>query len=443
MTKITPEDVHKILGSYILADGFDLVLDLRKSKGCRLFDAKRQSWFLDFFSFFASSSVGFNHPEMTDPDFIRKIGEVAVNKPSNSDIYTVEMAEFVQAFARIAKPESMKYLFFISGGALAVENAFKTAMDWKVRKNFAKGIKEEKGFRVIHFKQSFHGRSGYTLSVTNTYDKRKTNYFATFDWPRITNPKVTFPLNDRNSQHAIQLEEKAVKEIETAVAADGDDLCAIVIEPIQGEGGDNHFRPEFFQKLRNLCDRHDLLFIVDEIQTGIGITGKMWAYQHYGVEPDIIVFGKKTQVCGIMVSDRIDDVDNHVFKESSRINSTFGGNIVDMVRSQKFLEIIEKEHLVEQAAQTGNYLIQKLYELGNRHQHLISNIRGRGLMCSFDLPDSTLRTQLVQAIYENNMIILPCGRASIRFRPPLNIEKSDIDEGLEIIETSLNRVAGK
>ena len=442
MPAITPENVHKILGDHILADGFDLVLDLRKSRGCRMYDAKRQEWFLDFFSFFASSPVGFNHPEMANHDFIRKIGEVAVNKPSNSDIYTVEMADFVQTFAKIAKPDSMKYLFFISGGALAVENAFKTAMDWKVRKNQAKGIQGEKGYKIIHFKQSFHGRSGYTLSVTNTYDQRKTKYFPKFDWPRIMNPKLTFPLNEEHIEKVIKLEHQAYQEIEAAISADVDDICAIVIEPIQGEGGDNHFRPEFFQKLRTICDSHELLFIVDEIQTGIGITGKMWAYQHYGFEPDIIVFGKKTQICGIMVSDRIDEVDNHVFKESSRINSTFGGNIVDMVRSQKFLEIIEQEKLVEKAAQTGSYLIQQLYDLGSRHKNLISNIRGRGLMCSFDLPDADLRGRLVQAIYEKNMIILSCGRASLRFRPPLNIGKDDIDAGIEIIEKSLKAVCG-
>ncbi len=442
MTVITPENVHKVLGDYILADGFDLVLDLRKSQGCRMYDSKREAWFLDFFSFFASSPVGFNHPEMANPDFVRKIGEVAVNKPSNSDIYTIEMAEFVQAFAKIAKPDSMKYLFFISGGALAVENAFKTAMDWKVRKNKAKGIEGEKGYKIIHFMQSFHGRSGYTLSVTNTYDKRKTKYFPKFDWPRITNPKLTFPLNEENIQKAVQLEIKAVQEIEAAIAENGDDISAIVIEPIQGEGGDNHFRPEFFQKLRNICDSHDLLLIVDEIQTGIGITGKMWAYQHYGFEPDIIVFGKKTQICGIMVSDKIDDVENHVFKESSRINSTFGGNIVDMVRSQKFLEIIDQENLVAKAAQTGSYLIRQLYDLGGRYKDLISNIRGRGLMCSFDLPDAEFRGRLIQTIYANNMIILPCGRSSLRFRPPLNIGEDDIDAGIDIIEQSIQTLIG-
>ena len=187
MGKIRPEDVHKILSKYMLVDGFDLVMDLRKSKGCRIYDSRRDRWFLDFFSFFASSPLGCNHPALLEPDFLKKLAEVAVNKPTNPDVYTVEMAEFVDTFGRLAMPDHFKHLFFIDGGALAVENALKTAFDWKIRKNIAAG-KGEKGEQVIHFQEAFHGRSGYTLSLTNTFDPRKTMYFPKFKWPRILNP---------------------------------------------------------------------------------------------------------------------------------------------------------------------------------------------------------------------------------------------------------------
>ena len=126
-----------------------------------------------------------------------------------------------------------------------------------------------------------------------------------------------------------------------------DDIAALIIEPIQGEGGDNHFRKEFFHTLRRLCDEYDMMFILDEVQTGVGLTGKMWAYQHFDFEPDILAFGKKTQVCGIMVSNRVDEVKDNVFKVSSRLNSTWGGNLVDMVRCQKYLEVIKEENLVK------------------------------------------------------------------------------------------------
>ena len=417
----------------MLTDGFDLVLDLKKSKGCRIYDSRRGKYFLDCFSFFATAPLGCNPPELSTPEFIKKIGELAVNNPTNSDIYTVEMAEFVETFAKCAVPKNFHHLFFISGGALAVENGLKTAFDWKIRKNIARG-KGEKGTQVIHFKDAFHGRTGYTISMTNTFNLDKTKYFTKFAWPRITNPKIRFPLTSENLRRVVNLEHQAVSEIENAVAQNPDDVAALIIEPIQGEGGDNHFRAEFFEELRRLCDKHEMMFIVDEVQSGVGLTGKMWAYQHFNVEPDIIAFGKKTQVCGIMATDRLNDVEENVFHVPSRINSTWGGSLVDMLRSQKYFEIIQKNHLIENAAKQGVYLLKGLEELQETYPRIISNARGRGLMCAFDLPTPEKRDELKNRLYENNMIIMGCGTSTIRFRPPLIVTSEEIDEAFDIIE---------
>ncbi|MDP3831105.1 MAG: aminotransferase class III-fold pyridoxal phosphate-dependent enzyme, partial [Ignavibacteriaceae bacterium] len=297
---ISPNQVHETLSKYLLADGFDLVLDLEKSHGAYLVDSKTGKSYLDFFTFFASNALGMNHPKMDDPEFKEKLLASAMNKPSNSDIYTIEMAEFIDAFGTIAKHEHFKYLFFVEGGSVAVENGLKVAFDWKVQKNFAKGYTEEKGQKVIHLKEAFHGRTGYTLSLTNT-DPNKINYFPKFDWPRITNPKIKFPL-DNHLNEVISSEEKAISEINKAIKENPDDIAVIILEPIQAEGGDNYFRREFFVKLREICDQNEILLMFDEVQTGLGMTGKMWAAEHY-VMPDIISFGKKVQVCGIMVSD--------------------------------------------------------------------------------------------------------------------------------------------
>jgi L-lysine 6-transaminase len=145
---------------------------------------------------------------------------------------------------------------------------------------------------VIHFRQAFHGRSGYTLSLTNTADPRKTDHFPTFDWPRIDNPRIVFPL-ERHLAEVEAAEARAVAQIEEAVARHGHDIACLIVEPIQAEGGDNHFRPEFLRALRRLADRHDFLLIFDEVQTGLGMTGSMWAWQQLGVEPDLFAFGKK------------------------------------------------------------------------------------------------------------------------------------------------------
>lgn len=421
----------------MMVDGFNLVLDLRKSKGCRIFDSRTGNYFLDCFSFFATAPIGCNHPKLITPEFIKKLGEVAINKPTNSDVYTVEMADFADAFAKYAVPTYFRHLFFISGGALAIENALKTSFDWKIRKNIAKGKGEKLGRQVIHFKEAFHGRTGYTLSMTNTFVQDKIKYFTKFNWPRIINPKINFPLNAKNLKDVQELEREAISQIENAVSDNPDDIAALIIEPIQAEGGDNHFRKEFLHELRKLCDDYEMMFILDEIQTGVGLTGKMWAHEHFDFQPDILAFGKKTQICGIMVGKRVDEIKDNVFNVSSRLNSTWGGNLVDMVRCQKYLEIIDEENLVRNAEIQGKRLLEGLEEIAQKYPNKISNARGRGLMCAFDLPTPEKRDELKKRLYENNLVILGCGATTIRFRPPLIISSEEIDETLEIIEKTV------
>jgi len=432
--KVTAGNVHSTLNKNMLVDGFPFVLDLEKSHGSWLHDSATGREYLDFFTFFASSALGYNHPKLVEKEYLDRLGRVAVNKVSNSDLYTREMAEFVATFVSIAVPKSLPNLFFISGGALAVENALKAAFDWKVQKNFAKGIKEEKGHKVIHFREAFHGRTGYTMSLTNT-DPTKTDLYPKFDWPRIENPKIRFPLED-NLIDVEAAEKRAIASIEKAMVEDGDDIAAIIIEPIQGEGGDNHFRKEFFEEIRRIADENEIILIFDEVQTGLGMTGKMWAHQNFGVEPDILCFGKKTQVCGIMASERLNDV-NSVFKKSSRINSTWGGNLVDMFRAQKILEIIEEEKLVENAAKMGEKLIEHLKEIEKLYPEKISNVRGLGLFCAFDCKDGESRNSFVSRCLENGLIILKCGTRTVRFRPPLNVSEEEIEKAMKIIETTL------
>ena len=430
--KITADEVHEILKQYMLADGFNFVLDLKNSHGIYLVDERTGDSYIDFFTFFASSPLGLNHPKLQSVK--DELGFAAINKPSNSDIYTTFMAEFVETFANIAKPDYMKYLFFVSGGTLAVENGLKVAFDWKVQKNFAKGYKEERGHQVIHFRQAFHGRSGYTMSLTNT-EPNKIKYFPKFNWPRITNPKITFPV-DLHIDGIINHEQKAIDEIYTAIKNNPDDIALIIIEPIQGEGGDNFFRKEFFENLREIADENEILLMFDEVQTGFGLTGEFWASDHY-VKPDIIAFGKKAQTCGIMVSGRIDDVDEHCFRKSSRINSTWGGNLVDMVRSKHILNIINEENLVENARESGEHLLKRLKEIQKDFPNLVSNSRGLGLMCSFDLSSPEIRNKFKDTCLKERLIILGCGEKSIRFRPPLNITKDELDEGLNVIRKVL------
>ncbi len=435
---VEPENVLNELKKYTLVDGFDFVLDLNESQGFYFVDKRTGKKYLDFFSCIASMPIGINHPKLLEKDFLDYIGRVAVNKPSNPDVYTTVIATFVKTLFKIALPSEYKYSFFISGGALAVENALKAAFDWKVRKNFAKGYKSERGFKVIHFEEAFHGRSGYTMSLTNT-DLNKVKYFPKFDWPRVVNPKIKFPLEE-NIEEVVELENQAIEQIKQAFRDNKDDIAAIVIEPIQGEGGDNHFRKEFLQKLRELTYENDALLIFDEIQSGAGITGKWWAFEHFGVVPDIFAFGKKMQTCGIASTDRIDEVKDNVFHLSSRINSTWGGNLVDMARSTKYMEIIDEENLIDNAAKMGDKLLDRIRNLERKFPNVIYNPRGRGLLCAFNMKSADLRKKFLDNCFQKGLFILPSGKASVRFRPPLNLTERQMSEAFDIIEEAMKEV---
>jgi L-lysine 6-transaminase len=438
---VEAREVLDSLSRHILVDGYHVVMDLQKSRGSYLYDARSDRYILDFFTNFATCPIGYNHPRLKTIDFRERLADVATNKPANSDIYTQVYAEFVETFSRIAVPPShSKHLFFVEGGSVAVENALKTAFDWKVRKNFARGLREEKGHQIIHLKNAFHGRTGYTLSLTNTADPRKTQYFPKFDWPRITCPKLSFPVTEAVVAEVEKLEEQAVSEIRQAVSERQDDVAALIIEPIQGEGGDNHVRPEFFRKLRALADEHEFLLICDEVQTGVGTTGAMWGWQNTGIVPDIFVFGKKTQVCGIAASSRIDDVDS-VFKISSRINSTWGGNLADMFRATRYFEIIAAENLVENARVVGEHLLVKLEALAEEMPRLVSNVRGKGLFLALDLPGTELRGKALEACLAEGLMALASGSRAIRMRPALNLTAAEADEGVEKLRRALRSLA--
>lgn len=432
---VAPGDVISTLSRSILVDGFHIVVDLEKSKGSYMVDARTGKRYLDMYTYFSTLPIGHNHPKLKDKDFLRELTAAALENPANSDVYTEEYAGFVKTFSKYAKPAHMKHLFFIAGGALAVENAIKASIDWKVRKNFSRGSRRETGKKVIHFRDAFHGRSGYTLSITNTSDT-KIKYFPKFSWPRVLNPKLRFPVTDKVLADVKKAEKKSIEQIISAIKRYPKDIACVMFEPIQGEGGDNHFRKEYMQAVEEICRKNDILFCLDEVQTGFGATGKMWGFEHHGTKPDIIAFGKKAQVCGIMAGKRIEEVRDNVFHVSSRINSTWGCNLVDMVRSRRYLEIIVEDKLVRNAARMGDYFVKRLWELAEKHE-CISNVRGKGCFIAFETPSEKERDALRTMCWKNGFAALSSWPTSIRFRPPLTVSESEIDEAIEKLDISL------
>ena len=443
---VAPKDVFSTIEKLLLRDGFDIVIDMENSKGSHVIDSVTGTDWLDFYTFFASAPFGMNHPKLDNEEFKEKIFRAAINKVANSDIYTQEMADFVKTFGEVAVPEGYNHVFFIDYGTLAVENTFKVAMDWKVQKLIQKGkitpgeaFDGRRGTKIMHFNEAFHGRSGYTLSVTNTNDPNKHQRYAKFtEWPRIINPKITFPLEEHLGE-VEWLEAQAIKQIKNALMNDPDGIAAVIIETIQGE------RTEFFKQLRQICDENEMLLIFDEVQCGMGITGKMWAWEHHApVKPDLFSFGKKAQICGVIAGPRIDEVENNCFKVSSRLNSTWGGTVVDMVRSQRYLEIYRDEKILDYVSNVaGPALYNGLKELEAEFPKYIRNVRGKGLMCAYDICSEELRNKFLKACQANHMLILGCGANTVRFRPALNVPLEDIKLGIEISRKAAREVFGK
>ena len=430
--EIPADQVFPVLKENILVDGFHVVIDLEKSHGAVIVDALQGKEYLDCYGYFATLPVGHNHPKLRDEGFRESLMRAALANPTNSDMYSREFAAFVKTFRALAVPAEFRYLFFVAGGGLAVENTMKAAFDWKAQKNRARGV-EGGADKILHFRDAFHGRTGYTLSVTNT-DPTKTDDFPQFDWPRISSPYIDFPMDE---QAVAAKEEVAYAEIEAAFEHDPDGIAAILIEPIQAEGGDHHFRPDFFAKLREYADRYEALLIFDEVQTGLGATGTMWAYEQTGVVPDLIAFGKKTQVCGMMSTRRIDEIGSNVFHVSSRINSTWGGNLTDMVRCARYVEIIREDGLVENAVRVGAALKEGLEALAGEFEG-VSNARGRGLLVAFDLPDGDTRGRVVQGCWERGLAILSCGPRSVRLRPSLVFSEAQATQVLGTLREVLD-----
>lgn len=437
-TNINPEEVLTELRKHILVDGFELVVDIERSTGSRFYDAHGNRALIDMYSFYASMPVGFNHPYFERPEVREKLLAASMIKVANADVYSTQMADFVQTFHNVMGIPELPRLFFIEGGGLAVENALKAAMDWKVQKNIAAG-RGEIGTEVLHFKNCFHGRTGYTMSLTNT-DPNKIKYFAKFDWPRVDNPYINYSLAEPDRTSKVAAAEKQVEaDIMAAIKERPHRICSIIIEPIQGEGGDRHFRQEWFQTLRRICDENEMLLIYDEVQTGMGVSGKNWCCQHFDVLPDLLAFGKKSQVCGVMAGGRLDEIPENVFRKPSRINSTWGGNFTDMVRSTCYLNIIEQEELVANARDMGARFLDELHKLAADHSN-IQAVRGRGLLLAFSFADTETRNSFWTGCYDLGLLTVRCGERSIRLRPVLDLKPEIMDETLKLMKEQLGRM---
>ncbi len=433
-SEVPAHEVPAVLSRSILADGFDFVLDTEQSRGSYLVDARTGDRYLDMFTFFASSALG-DEPSGADgpPGVARRTGRHRGQQAEQLRYlhrHHGPVRRYVHQGAR--RPGTAAPVLHRRGGALAVENALKVAFDWKSRRNESRGGLAAPGSRVLHLRGAFHGRSGYTMSLTNT-DPNKVARFPKFDWPRIDAPYL------RPGVDPVALEAESLRQARAAFEAYPDDIACFIAEPIQARAVIGISAPEFFAAMRALCDEFDALLIFDEVQTGCGMTGTAWAYQQLGVRPDVVAFGKKTQVCGLMAGGRVDDVPDNVFAVSSRINSTWGWqpHRYGPVPAHPGGHRSRRPDAQRKGARRPP--AGPLARRGIRvPPALVRDPRGRGLMCAFSMPSGAARDELVNRLWDRHVIMLPSGVDSVRFRPALTVSRDELDAAVDAVRAVLN-----
>ncbi len=410
---------------------YGLVVD--HADGSEVWDVDGRRY-VDFMAGIGVLNVGHRHPKVVEAvrAQVDKFWHICL-----SDFYypnAVELAEKLQAIAPI---DDDSRVFFSNSGTEAVEAAIKLAM-YKTGRT-----------RFVGFLGGFHGRTLGALSFTASKAVQRANYLAGVKvfhvpYPNAYRPVLVQQPGEGHGDAVINfLEEQLFR---TTISPH--DVAAILVEPIQGEGGYIVPSPHFLPRLRELCDRYGILLMVDEVQSGIGRTGKWWAVEHEGVEPDVVCFAKGV-ASGLPLGGIIARKDVMDWKPGSH-GSTFGGNPIAVAAATATLDVIAEEGLLAQAAKTGQFMIDALAEMEMRHPS-IGEVRGRGLMVAAEFVKDReskeraveLRNHVIQSAFREGLLLLPCGSNTIRFIPPLNITRELVEEGLHIFEEALTEAEAK
>jgi len=365
-------------------------IDFAKSHGSYLFDKNTNREYLDFFGMYSSLPLGYNH-EVFDDEFHSEMRDISTVKVANCEFHTDVYDTFCNKFNQFAGLGKYENYHFTCTGSLAVECACKLAMDYTGND------------KIVSLANSFHGIHSYGNFATSKFYpvKDRLQGFPDLRWPKV---RDVFELDFQISKG---------------------DVAGILVEPIQATFGDNHFTKGYLKSIAKMAKENDIPLIFDEIQTGFGTTGKPWYFEHLDIEPDIVVFGKKSQVSGIMSTSKIP------FKNGSRLCVTFDGDIVDMLRSTYIMKAYEKYDLLDNASKQGKRLINELTSIDS-----LESVRGRGLMIAFDMKDNKTRNDFVDKLKNNGMICNPTGERSVRLRPNLAVSDSDIEKCTSIIRSS-------
>lgn len=421
-----------------------LYQDARRSLGNYLVDVDGNV-ILDLYGHIAALPLGYNHPELLAAWRGGRFDWAAGYRPALGVAPSPEWVEIVESTFMRHAPPGLTKVFTATTGAEAVENAIKAAMLRLAerRRGGAPASLEERqaamqnrqalaqSFKIISFEGGFHGRSLGALSATRSKPIHKLD-FSAFDWPCVPFPASRFPLDAHAAENA-QAEAKALSQVEALLRAHPEQVAAVLIEPIQGEGGDRHASPSFFQSLRALTLAHGAALIVDEVQTGGGATGRFWAHESWGLStpPDLVTFSKKMQLGGFYMRE------DFFPKEPYRIFNTFLGDPLRAAQLEVICEVIRRDHLLENTAITGAFLVAGLEDLCQRYPGLLSQARGQGTFAAVDVVDAPSRDRLLAAWRQRGLEMGGSGDRSVRFRPALVFAPRHAAEALDRIEDAL------
>jgi 4-aminobutyrate aminotransferase/(S)-3-amino-2-methylpropionate transaminase len=441
------EELRARHGRYQDARTVHVYQDAKKSCGNYLVDVDGNT-LLDIYAHIAAVPLGYNHPELLQAWRSGRFDWTAGYRPALGVAPSPEWVDFVEGTLMRIAPQGLGRVVTVTSGSEAVENAIKTAFIALARRRrdgkppsaadleacMHNAQSDANAFKVISFEGAFHGRSMGALSLTRSKAIHKLDIPA-FAWPTVPFPANRFPLGD-HGDHNRALEARSLDELEQVLRAHPDQVAALIVEPIQGEGGDRHASPAFFRELRRLTRAHGVTFIVDEVQTGGGVTGSWWAHESWELDapPDIVTFSKKLQLGGYYAAD-------HLFPaETFRIFNTFLGDPLRAAQLEVVVEVAERDRLLETARITGDYLVAGLADLVRRYPGVLSDARGHGTFGAIDARDPATQLALIDGLRQNGVEAGGSGSRSLRFRPALSFQPRHAAEALDALETVVKKL---
>ena len=388
---------------------------------------------LDVYAQIASIPVGYSNPSLLAAATSPAMASAMINRPALGNFPQHDWAEILETGILKVAPKGLNQVFTATDGSGANETAYKAAFMWKRRQERGgpevEFTEEEINtamhnqspgsphMSILSFKSAFHGRLFGSLSTTRSKPIHKLDIPA-FDWPQASFPHMKYPLAEHAKENAEE-EARCLAETEELIKNFHNPVAAVVVEPIQSEGGDNHASPAFFRGLREITKRNGVLFIVDEVQTGVGATGKFWAHEHWDMAdpPDMVTFSKKAQTAGYYFGNE----DLRPNKPYRQFN-TWMGDPARAILFRAIIEEIERLNLVDNTAKTGEYLYDGLERLAQQYPEQIQNLRGKG-QGTFLAWDSPRRDEFLKRAKGHGVLIGGSGASAVRLRPMLIFQK--------------------